>query len=180
MVYSALDRATDETWKEIKKVFSEIEEFEYKMFKTDCDPESLLALKKRLNHIDYSIGHLASVVSQIQNFYHPRDDLRWRLRDLHDHCERIYQNVAYYRSQIATSIELYWGLQANKTNRQIKKLSMLASMAIPVTFWASFWGMNFEAIPFSDSRLFIAAVIVMLISVVGTTFFLIKKGYWRD
>ena len=117
---------------------------------------------------------------QLQNLSNPKGDLKWKLRDLHDHCERITQSISLYRSQIATAIELYWGLQANKTNNQIKKLSLLASITVPLTFWASFWGMNFEFIPFADPNLFYAALAIMLTSVALAVWFLVKKGYWAD
>ena len=180
LLYQALDRATDITWQEIRDLFDQIDEFEDTMFAREVHPQSLLSLKKQFNHIDYSIGHLSSVTKQLQNLSQPKGDLRWKLRDLHDHCERITQSISLYRSQIATAIELYWGLQANKTNNQIKKLSLLASIAVPLTFWGSFWGMNFQAIPYHDSNLFYVAIGIMLVSVLMTVWFLVKKGYWAD
>jgi trans-2-enoyl-CoA reductase len=61
MLYQALDSATDQTWRDIKNLFSQIEIFEQKMFTKDVKPQSLLTIKKKLNQIDYAIGHLASV-----------------------------------------------------------------------------------------------------------------------
>ncbi len=180
LLYQALDRATDITWQETRILFEQVENFEEAMFANEVHPQSLLTLKKQFNHMDYSIGHLPSVAKQLQNLSQPKGDLRWKLRDLHDHCERITQSIDLYRSQIATAIELYWGLQANKTNKQIKRLSLLASIAVPLTFWASFWGMNFEFIPFSNHQLFYSAIGIMIFSVGLTAWFLIKKGYWND
>ncbi len=180
LLYNVLDRATDITWQEIRLLFAQIDEFEQNMFKKEISPQSLLTVKKHLNQIDFSIGHLSSVAKQLQNLSKPSGDLAWKLRDLFDHCERIYRSLALYRSQIATTIELFWGLQANRTNKQIKKLTLLASIAVPVTFWASFWGMNFEFIPFSSPILFFTALGIMMASV-GTTFWLlVRKGYWSD
>lgn len=180
LLYAALDKATDITWTELRRLYADVDRFEEQMFKHDFDPQSLLKLKNRLNKVDYTLGHLPSVTKQLQNFSQPKDDLNWKLRDLHDHCERIYQSIALYRSQIVSTIELYWGLQANRTNRQIKKLSLLASVAVPMTFWASFWGMNFEMIPFSSQGLFYAALLVMALSVAVTIWFSVRRGYWRD
>lgn len=180
LLYQILDRVTDITWNELQRFFNQVDNFEQAMFVSECDPTSLMTLKRQLNLADFSLGHLPSVVLQIQNHYSPKNDLRWKFRDLHDHCQRIYHEISLYRTQIGGTIELYWGHQANRTNRHIKKLSLLASVAVPMTFWASFWGMNFHAIPFDDDRLFYVAVAIMLVSVVGTVGFLIKKGYWAD
>lgn len=180
MLYQAIDRATDVTWQEVWQLFYKLDEFEQKMFKSDVKPQSLLLLKKKLNQIDYSIGNLSTVARQLQNSYHVKDDLRWKLRDLFDHCERLNRSITLYKSQIATTIELFWGLQANRTNRQIKKLSLLASLAVPLTFWTSFWGMNFGVIPFSNPGLFWLAILLMALTVGGTAWFLIRRGYWTD
>lgn len=178
LLYSALDKATDITWREIRKVFSYVDNFEQKMFGREFDPQKLLLVKKKLNQIDYSIGHLASVTKQLQNLCQPTGDLNWKWRDLFDHCERIDRSIDLYRAQVGTTIELYWGLQANRTNLQIKKLSLLASIAVPMTFWSSFWGMNFELIPFSSPTLFYSAIGIMVSSVALTFWLLVRKGYW--
>ncbi len=179
LLYNSIDRATDITWQELRLLFGHVDESEQKMFKTDFNPQTLLVLKKQLNQIDFSIGHLSSVATQLQNFCNPTDDLKWKLRDLFDHCERTFRSISLYRSQIATTIELFWGLQANRTNKQIKKLSLLASITVPLTFWSSFWGMNFEFIPFASPTLFFVAMGLMLISVGVAFWLLIRKGYWN-
>ncbi len=180
LLYQALDKATDLTWQEMRKVFLSIDSLEEDVFKTEMNTQSLLQFKKLLNQIDYSVGHLSSVVQQLQNFCNPTDDLNWKLRDLYDHCERFYRSISMYRSQIITTVDLYWGVQANRTNRQMKKLSLLASVALPLTFWASFWGMNFHFIPFDRIELFVFALGIMMLSVMITLWLLVKKGYWND
>lgn len=178
LLYHAIDRATDITWQELRALFAIIDAVEQDIFKQDFSPQSLLLTKNQLNQIDFSIGLLASVAEQLQNLCQPKDDLKWKLRDLFDHCQRITQSIALYRAQIATTIELMWGLQANKTDRQVKKLTLLASVSVPLTFWSSFWGMNFEVIPFRSPQLFYFALIAMILSVGGTVWLLKHKGYW--
>lgn len=180
MLYHALDTATDKTWVEIKKLMHEVDQFEQDLFIKCNNPQSILLVKKKLNEIDSSINHLSSVTNQIMNLCKPNDDLKWKLRDLYDHCERLSQNIALYRSQVITVIELYWGMQANRTNLQIKKLTLLASISVPLTFWSSFWGMNFDFIPFAKPELFFVALGIMFLSVLTTFWFLVRKGYWSD
>lgn len=178
LLYTALDHATDITWGELRKLLTQVDTFEQRLFTDSFHPQSLLLVKNELNEVDFSIGHLSSVARQLQNLCHPKDDLNWKLRDLFDHCERINRSIELYRAQIATTIEMYWGLQANKTDRQVKKLTILASISVPLTFWSSFWGMNFEVIPFKQPGLFFVALVLMALSVVATVWLLIRKGYW--
>ena len=180
MLYQILDNATEVTWKELRNVYSKLDELEQMMFKKSINPQKLLQIKKNLSRYDYSIGHLASVVKQLQNLCNSYDDLNWKLRDLNDHCERIFQSISIYRSQASTTIDLYWGLQSNKTNRQIKRLTLLASIAVPLTLWSSFWGMNFQFIPYDRPEMFFVALTLMFLTAGTTYWMLVKKGYWTD
>jgi magnesium transporter len=180
MIYRCLDFATDTTWEEIRKIFGEIEVLEDSIFKETFNPKSIIELKKTLNRMEGIIEGLYSIPNQIEKFDKGKNGLSWKLRDLHDHCERMYQSVSMHSNQVGMVIDLYWGYQSDRINKQMKRITLLASIAIPVTFWASFWGMNFNTIPFDSPFLFYLALIVMVLSVVFATWFLIKKGYWSD
>ncbi len=180
MLYHCLDLSTDHTWIEIRRIFSEIEVQEQAIFQDKFDPRAVIYLKKTLNRIEGIIEHLSSIPKQMGTFSTDKNGLTWKLRDLHDHCERMYQSVTMHSSQIGMVIDLYWGYTSDRVNRQMKKLTLLASVAIPVTFWASFWGMNFETIPFRSPILFIFAMGLMIFSVIISVRVLIKKGYWSD
>lgn len=180
LLYQAIDRLTDVTWHELRSLYLQIDTFEQDIFKKEINPQKLINYKKQLNHIEYSISHLSSVASQLQNLCRPQNDLEWKLRDLKDHCERIDRSIDLYRTQIASTIDLFWGISANRTNKQIKKLSILASISVPLTFWSAFWGMNFEIIPFAKPELFYWAIAVMFVSVLVVGWFLIRQGYWND
>ncbi len=180
MIYQCLDRATDASWEEVRRIFVEIEKQEESIFLESFNPKSILYLKKTLNHMEGIIEHLPSIPKQIMELQTVKKELKWKLRDLHDHCERMYQSISLHSTQIGTIVDLYWGYQSDRVNRQMKKLTLLASVAIPITFWASFWGMNFEFIPFKSTFLFFFALCLMIFSVIFTVWFLIKKGYWSD
>lgn len=178
MIYSVLDRCTDITWHEVRGLITKIDEIEQQIFKKDINPNELIRIKKKLHRFGFSFGHLSSVIEQLQDLIQPTNELKWKFRDLHDHCDRIYESVTLYRSHIASAIEMLWGLEANRTNRQIKKLTLVASVAVPLTFWSSFWGMNFHEIPFERPELFWFAIAMMVLSVAVTSWLLIRKGYW--
>jgi magnesium transporter len=185
LLYLALDRCTDITWRDLHPLFESIDRFEEGLYdhatgfnEADSEPRELLAIKKRLNRLSVTLGPLGSVAFQLTSLCKPQDDLRWKLRDLRDHCERIARTTEMYRTQISAVLELYWGLEANRTNAQIKKLTLLAGLAIPLTFWASFWGMNFKEIPYESTPFFYFAMGGMILSALVTKWLFVRKGYW--
>lgn len=178
LLYQVLDKATDQTGFELRSLAQKIEDFEDAMFEKSVDPKSILNLGKVLSRSQFSIAHLPSVTKQMQNIYQFKDDLKWKLRDLHDHCERMKNWIDAQGTHITNAIDLYWGLESNRTNSQVKKLSLLASISIPLTFWASFWGMNFQAIPYENYTFFKLAISVMILSSLAIYWFLRRKGLW--
>ncbi len=174
LLYIILDRCMDLSIGSLRPIFEKIDNFEEQMFEAAADPKDLLQLKKHLSKIEFTMGHLPSLVKQIQNLMHPKDDLRWKFRDLNDHCERLNQYIAHHRDQVSSSIDLFWGLNAERANSDLKKLSLLASLAIPLNFWTSFWGMNFSFLPFENQNYFVSSLILVL-SIPIVLLFLLKK-----
>lgn len=179
VLHRALDRAMDITMQYEAMLHQELQAFEEKILSEQTNPRTLLEIKRRLADTEYGVLYLASVVAQLLRFLNPKDDLRWRLRDLLDHCERTHQRLIFHRAQIASTMDMYWGITAKRTNDRIKKLTLLAAVSVPLTFWTSFWGMNFESIPFDRAWMFEIAIGVMVLSGLVIFLTLRRKGYWE-
>lgn len=179
-LFYALDRATDLSFLDLRNLISKIENFEQKLFKGNTDLKSILPIKKKLASIGLHMGTLPLLSQQLQNLFPMKNDLRWKFRDLRDHCQRLHETVIFQQTQIISSFELHWAMAAQRTNLQIKKLTLLASISVPTTFWASFWGMNFQVLPFDQPWFFAFAMLLMLGTAAGTYFFLKRQGYWSD
>jgi magnesium transporter len=180
MLHHTLDRLMDQTMDSEEKLFEEIENFEERILDERTNPRELLELKRKLADSEFGVLFLSSVVGQIQRFVNPlRPDLKLKLRDLLDHCERTHQRLVFQRAEIATTMDMYWGITSKRTNDRIKKLTLLAAVSVPLTFWTSFWGMNFEALPFHDRGVLTAALAIMVASASAIYFVLKRKGYWE-
>lgn len=178
MLYQALDKSMDHTANEVSSLLAAVGQFEENILLGRNHLQGLLRLKKKISRVEWTVNYLAPLIAQLQDFLSPKDDLRWRLRDLWDHCERTHQALIFQRKQIAEAMETYWAVTAKRTNAQIKTLTLIACIVLPLTLWTSFWGMNFTAIPFESRRLFCGALLIMGASVGVTYLFLKRKGFW--
>ena len=177
LLYQALDRGVELSETSINPLFKAIGEFEDLVLKqSSANLETLIRLKLQLGQAEFALSSLASVVGQWQEFLKPKDQLQWKMRDLWDHCTRLHQALIFHRQQISSSMDMYWGFTAMRTNEQVKKLSTIATIFLPLAFWTSFWGMNFEAIPFREPWLLGLALSVMPISISLIYFLFKKKG----
>jgi len=75
-------------------------------------------------------------------------------RDVYDHLMRAAEQIEFQRDQVANVMEAYLSMIANRTNEVMKRLTILASIFLPLNFMTGFFGQNFDAIPNSSHLLF--------------------------
>ncbi len=69
------------------------------------------------------------------------------LRDLYDHTVQVIETVETLREVISSLMDLYLTSVSNRTNDAMKVLTVIATIFIPLSFFAGVFGMNFENMP---------------------------------
>ena len=75
------------------------------------------------------------------------DETRVFLRDVHDHTIHVLDTVEALRDVVSGMVDLYLSTVSFRTNEIMKVLTVMASVFIPLTFFAGIYGMNFEYMP---------------------------------
>jgi magnesium transporter len=65
------------------------------------------------------------------------------LRDVYDHAVRIVEQVDSYRDIVTTALDVYLSSVSNRLGEQTKRLSVVATIFLPLTFLTGFFGQNF-------------------------------------
>lgn len=110
-----------------------------------------------------AIFHLKRSAIQLQRTFGPQRDVLGRLardpfrvvqvrnriyfRDVYDHIVRIHDVSEGLRDLIAGTLDTYLTVTSNRTNEVMKALTMVTVMFMPMSFLASFFGMNFFGEP---------------------------------
>ena len=68
-------------------------------------------------------------------------------RDLHDHLVQVVDSSEMYREMIANLINLHMALVGQRTNEEMRVLTVIATIFIPLTFIVGVYGMNFDNMP---------------------------------
>ena len=68
-------------------------------------------------------------------------------RDLHDHNVQVVDGVELYREMISNLVNLHLAVVSQRTNEEMRVLTVIATIFIPLTFIAGVYGMNFEHMP---------------------------------
>ncbi|NIR42793.1 MAG: magnesium/cobalt transporter CorA [Gemmatimonadetes bacterium] len=71
-------------------------------------------------------------------------ETRTYLRDCHDHAVRIIDVVETYRETGSSLTELYQSTVGHRLNENMRVLTVIATIFIPLTFIAGIYGMNFN------------------------------------
>lgn len=101
-------------------------------------------------------------------------------RNIQDHLERLAHEIHFLHSEMLALFDVFWGASGFYANEQIKRLTVIATIGVPLAFWTSFFGMNFEVLPFKEAWFFFAAIVVMFLSMGATYLFLSKQGVFRN
>ncbi len=85
-------------------------------------------------------------------------------RDAYDHLTRIYDLIETSRDLLGNSLDAYLSTVSNRLNEVMKRLTLIATIFMPISFLAGVGGMNFQQMPFDSpiafSILWMAILIV--------------------
>jgi magnesium transporter len=83
-------------------------------------------------------------------------------QDVYDHIVRVTDEIDTFRELTSNVIDAHLAAASNRLNEILKVLTSVGAILLVVTLVTSFFGMNFEAIPFGSDGLFVAALVAML------------------
>lgn len=101
------------------------------------------------------------------------------LRDAYDHAVQVLDVVESVREGMSSVMEVYLSAQNQRLNEVMKVLTVIATLFIPLTFIASIYGMNFEAMPELRWRYGYAwALGLMAATAAGMIAYFRRRGWW--
>lgn len=98
--------------------------------------------------------------------------------DINDHLRLIYQDLDICRETLSSLLDLYMSNNDMYMNSIMKKLTIVSTIFIPLTFFAGIWGMNFTNMPeLSWEYGYLMAWGIILVTA-GAIFLYFKKKKW--
>jgi magnesium transporter len=158
-----------------------IDQLEEGVFDDHHPPEhvQIMRLKRGLSALRRIIGpQRDTLLALTRDEFRPiPPDIRPYLRDVYDRLARVSDLLDSFRDEIGTLLELHVTLASHRLNEVIKRLTVIATVGLPLTVVTSYYGMNFEFPEYRTRHphLFILSLIVA--SAVGTLW-LLKRKRW--
>ncbi|PIW26930.1 MAG: magnesium and cobalt transport protein CorA [Rhodospirillales bacterium CG15_BIG_FIL_POST_REV_8_21_14_020_66_15] len=143
-------------------------------------------LKRRLMHLRRAIWPMRDMANALIRDDVPgmSRDTRLYLRDCYDHLVQLMDIVETDRETVSALLEVYLSSLSARMNEIMKVLTIIATIFIPLGFFAGLWGMNFdgEASPFNMPELgwrygYPAALAFMAVIAGGLLYYFRRKGW---
>ncbi len=100
-------------------------------------------------------------------------------QDLYDHLVRVLDALDLYRDLVTSALDANLSVTSNTLNAVMKRLTAFTVVLMLPTLVASFYGMNFTALPGLHSPLALAiTVAAMLVMMVGTAVYFKAKDWF--
>ena len=102
------------------------------------------------------------------------------LQDLRENIDQHYFQLDEISSNFEHLFQLHISLNDQRANEVMKILTVFSSILLPLNFLASFYGMNFNALPGLDSKgaLWILVAVMVFLSLISIWFFR-RRGWFN-
>jgi len=137
-------------------------------------------LKKEILHLRKSLWPLRDVNNALYRMESSfiTGDIRIFLRDLYDHTIQVVDTLETYQYMVSGIMDHYLSVTSNKLNEIMKVLTIFASLFIPLTFIAGWYGMNFKHMPEVDSPYAYPVIIIITIGCIIGMIFYFRRKKW--
>lgn len=109
-------------------------------------------IKRQVTALRRSIWPLREVLNTLQrshgDFFRPETQLY--LRDVYDHTVHLLESLEDLRDLLTGLLDIYLSTVSNRMNREIRALTVVATVFMPAGLIAGIFGMNFHHMPWLD------------------------------
>jgi magnesium transporter len=176
ILYAILDNAVDEYFPYIEKITDDIDDYQDKLLSGDDtgDFETILALKHKNMQARRMVAAHRDVILKLQRRDMPfiPEELSVYILDVYDLLVRAATEVDSNADLITASMDIDLNMISNRLNVVMKKLTIVATIFLPLTFIVGVYGMNFKNMPELGWRYgYLLAWAVLFVIAVLTYFF---------
>jgi magnesium transporter len=171
LFYRLADLAIDSYFPVLDEVGDRVDDLEDRIVSVTTREQlnDIFKLKHDLVFLRKTLGPMREVFNALMIRRYPTVDERalLYLRDVYDHVVRFYDIIDTYRDLASSALDTYLSSVSNNLNDVMKRLTIITTIFMPLTFVTGFFGMNFVHLPFESDIVFLTAMATMTLSAAG-------------
>jgi magnesium transporter len=185
-LYRVVDALADSFFPELSKLDDRIDELESGVLKQpdDTQLQEVFQLKRRLvawrKVVSPQRDLFARMFSRVVDIPGMTPDTERYYRDVYDHLIRISDLLDSYRDLLTGAMDVYLSTVSNRLNEVMKRLTIVATIFMPLTWIVGFFGMNFSwmVVHVTGWLPFLALGVVTQVIAVGVMLVLFRRRAW--
>lgn len=182
IMHGVLDVTVDQFLPIVDHVDDQVDKLEEKLFEQydEMAIKDIFRAKRLVVQLRRELGPLREVLNVLTNRPHACISMQSQVyfRDVYDHTIRIVESIESMRDLLGSVLESFLSQQSNRMNRQMKALSVVATVSLPLVVIGGVFGMNFSAMPLTHSPFgFFWAIGVMGVAAIAI-WWIIKRQDW--
>jgi len=186
LLYRLMDEIVTSFMPVVEKLDLSLDEIEDEIFgkSTPGTLEKLFSIKRSVLYLRRILAPQREALNKLARDEYEAIDERDRIyfRDVYDHLVRMYDIIESVRDLVSGALDSYLSVTNNRLNDVMKTLTIITTLFMPISFIASFFGMNFfqPAYPLSAWTGGPAFLITMLVIVLTpvTMFLWMRRRRW--
>jgi magnesium transporter len=149
-------------------------------------PERIFALKRAIMYLRRIIDHQREVLNKLARDDYEVIDAQAQVyfRDVYDHLVRLHDIAESVQDLVSGTMDTYLSVINNRMNEIMKTLTLITTLFMPISFVASFFGMNFfqPVTPldvWTNWRSFVLTLCIMVLTPLGMFIWWRRRGWVR-
>ena len=114
---------------------------------SDKQVQAILTMRRRLAILRKAIGPQRDLLGRLASGFAElpgmTPDAERYFRDVYDHLFRLSEMIDGYRELMSSAIDVYLSTASNRLGSVTKRLTVIATIFLPLTFVTGFFGQNF-------------------------------------
>jgi magnesium transporter len=126
---------------------------------------SIFRLKQQLIYLRKATGPQREVFNALSSRPYELIDRRVAVyfQDVYDHIVRIYEMIETHRDLLGNVLDAYYSATSSRLNEVMKRLTLIATIFMPLAVITGLGGVNFEHMPFKSPIAFGLLLLSMII-----------------
>ncbi|AXV09498.1 Magnesium and cobalt transport protein CorA [Euzebya pacifica] len=182
VLYAVADDVVDRYVPVIRELERDIDQIERQVFDADEQPptERIYALVREV--LDFQRATF-SLLRPMEDLANGRIDgvsteLTHSFRDVADHARQTHERAANFRALLDSALQANLALIGLQENRDQRKISAWAAIALVPTIIGGIWGMNVGGIPLAGTPAGFALLAAIMASVSAYLYWRLRRNDW--
>lgn len=182
VLYAVADDVVDRYMPVVRELERDIDQIERQVFDTDEQPptERIYALVREV--LDFQRATF-SLLRPMEDLANGRIDgvsheLAHSFRDVADHARLAHERAASFRTLLDSALQANLALIGLQENRDQRKISAWAAIALVPTIIGGIWGMNVGGIPLAGTPAGFALLAAIMASVSAYLYWRLRRNDW--